>query len=246
MFDLNYEVLLADSEESKNFHFNIRYQVYCHEKGFESASQFHDTLEVDGFDEHSVHFIVRCKKTGDWVAAMRLVSGGEESLPFSGKVKLDSDCDFFGEEVCEISRMCVLRPFRGAPREDKLDAVLGERQSKRETEKTLDANKELIKNECAIMLGLIRAVYGYGLYNGVNHFIALMSAPLARILKRNGFSFDVVGDKCEFNGIRKPYYFNTLSASEDFTKMPSECGAFFAVDTSYKLYSDWRRVAAMA
>lgn len=245
MFDLDYEVLLADCEESKGIHYHIRYQVYCDEKGFESRSQFHDALEVDEFDECSVHFIVRCKRSGNWVAAMRLVSGMKGSLPFLSKVKLHSECDFHGEGVWEISRMCVLRPFRGAVSEVKLSESVGG-WVETEPRESSDANKSAIKNQYTIMLGLIRAAHGYGLYNDVRHCIALMSAPLARILKRSGFSIDVVGDKCEFNGVRRPYYFNAISASEDFSKMPSECSAFFAKNDSYKLYSDWSGAVAIA
>ena len=61
MFDQHYEVLLADTPESKAIHYSIRYKVYCEEMGFENKDNFHQKQEVDNYDQHSVHFIVRTK-----------------------------------------------------------------------------------------------------------------------------------------------------------------------------------------
>jgi hypothetical protein len=37
MTNNGYEIILADTEESKNIHYNLRYQIFCLEKGFEEA-----------------------------------------------------------------------------------------------------------------------------------------------------------------------------------------------------------------
>ena len=42
IFDHNYEVLLANTEESKNIHYKLRYQVYCDEMRFEDKNKFPD------------------------------------------------------------------------------------------------------------------------------------------------------------------------------------------------------------
>ena len=181
MFDSNYEVILADNSESRDIHFNIRYQVYCNEKGFENPSPNHDAIEVDEFDGRSAHFIVRCKRTGDWVAAMRLVLGSKEELPFvlAHNVKLSPSYSEKRGDFLEISRMCVLNQYRGKNLKRNADHK---------------SKKSDVRRECEIMLGLIRAVYSYGKFTNINHGAALMTAPLARILKRSGFSVDVMGE----------------------------------------------------
>ena len=68
MFDNRYEVILADTAEARQIHYNLRYQVYCLEEEFESREAFPDQMERDTWDDNSVHFIVRCKETMEWLA----------------------------------------------------------------------------------------------------------------------------------------------------------------------------------
>ncbi len=43
MFDDHFEVFLADTRESKEIHYSIRYQVYCEEMGFENKHWLNET-----------------------------------------------------------------------------------------------------------------------------------------------------------------------------------------------------------
>ena len=63
-FDSNFEVFLADTLEGKQIHYNLRYQVYCDEMGFEDKDSFPDKMESDEWDDNSVHFIVRHRASG--------------------------------------------------------------------------------------------------------------------------------------------------------------------------------------
>ena len=56
IFDDRYEVFLADTPESKALHYQLRYQVYCEETGWERSPQFlQEKLERDDFDASSHH-----------------------------------------------------------------------------------------------------------------------------------------------------------------------------------------------
>ncbi|MBS3963093.1 MAG: GNAT family N-acetyltransferase, partial [Methylomonas sp.] len=66
-FDSNFEVVLADTFESKLINYNIRYQVYCDEMGFEDKDVFPDEIEFDEWDKNSVHFLVRHKSSENWL-----------------------------------------------------------------------------------------------------------------------------------------------------------------------------------
>ena len=63
MFDNRYEVILADNEDARRIHHQVRYKVYCLEEGFEDQSHFDNNEEHDEWDSHSVHFTVRTKQT---------------------------------------------------------------------------------------------------------------------------------------------------------------------------------------
>ena len=83
MNDINsiYEVILADTEESKEIHFKLRYKVFCLEKGYEDAKKFPDEMEKDKYDGHAIHFIVRHKLSRQWVGAFRIIMGRLPKLP---------------------------------------------------------------------------------------------------------------------------------------------------------------------
>jgi len=76
----SYEVILADTEESKNIHYNLRYQIFCLEKGFEEASKCKDEMEKDIYDDNAIHFLV--KGNNRWIGSFRLVIDNSEIYPF--------------------------------------------------------------------------------------------------------------------------------------------------------------------
>ena len=71
MFDTRYEVYLADTAESRALHHQIRYEVFCIERGFEDPEAFAQGQEHDRWDDSSHHFVVQDKESGAGVAAAR-------------------------------------------------------------------------------------------------------------------------------------------------------------------------------
>ena len=76
-----FESVLCDTEEARSVHYQLRYQVYCRETGFEDPNEFRDGMEKDRHDHHSAHFVVRDPLNHQWMAAMRLVMAGQGRLP---------------------------------------------------------------------------------------------------------------------------------------------------------------------
>jgi len=212
-----FEVLLADTPEAKRIHFNLRYQVYCEETGFEDLSQFPDKMEMDAYDDHSAHFIVRDIESGEWVAAMRLVLQGNVSkkLPVFDHCVVDekyqASCE---EKTLEISRLCILKNYRGARARTVVDFPHKSGRPKDGVAST-DVRKSEAKRECIIMLSLVKAASIYGLKHNFKFGVALMSAPLARILRMSGFDINVIGPFTEFRGKRRPYLFNVGAVAQD-------------------------------
>ena len=90
MFDDRYEVFLADTIQSMNLHYHLRYQVYHVETGWESDENVvRKKLEIDRYDASSKHFLVRDRLTHEWVGGVRLVVSPFGQLPLARVCTLD-------------------------------------------------------------------------------------------------------------------------------------------------------------
>ncbi len=203
MFDEHFEAVLADTEEARSIHYRIRYQVFCEETGYEDRKSFPDRLEKDAYDKNAVHFIVRHRATGKWIAAMRLVLGCFGTLP-AERVCKDLDTRLISQlnhdAVAEISRLCMVEEFRRRRHEgffpyEVIDGRTGARSL---------PNKERRK-EPEILLGLLRALYSWSSRNGIEHCFFLIAPSLARVIRRLNINLQEIGSPCEHRGMRIPY-----------------------------------------
>lgn len=209
MFDDNFEVFLADTHESKNIHYSIRYQVYCEEMGFENKDDFPLEMEFDEYDNHSVHFIVRAKETGQWVGAMRMVFKNELPLPMETHCLLNKPISntIFNRSI-EISRLCLVKEVRR--RKTDFNPPLGLFEDDGETRKgdnviPLHRRKHA---ERSIIWGLFRAASVLSEQKKVKKWFFLGANALARIICKKGFNFRQIGEPCYLNGERIPFEIN--------------------------------------
>jgi len=68
-FHEHFEVVSADTVGLMEKAFRIRYQVYCVEKSYETAEAYPDGMEIDEYDMHSTHSLVKCQRSGDTQAS---------------------------------------------------------------------------------------------------------------------------------------------------------------------------------
>jgi len=108
----NFEVILADDEWGRQIHYQLRYQVFCLETGYEDPAQFPDGEEKDKWDDEAAHFIVRERGSGEWVAAMRLVLPSLQSLPIHDRVPIEPSLKRDHSQSAEISRLCMVGHYR--------------------------------------------------------------------------------------------------------------------------------------
>ncbi len=239
MFDEKFEVFLADDAASKVIHFNIRYQVYCEDKKFEDPSQFPDSLERDEYDDKdAVHFIVKDKENGKWVAAMRLIVNENCQLPVTHKCELNPDFDVIGQRVIEISRLCVLNEYRGAVRANGDKKRLDVARAVKDNVLEMPCAETKKNKGQEIFMSLIRTAYQYGQHNQVYFGVALMTRPLARMLRFIGLNVNPAGSSCEFNGTRYPFRFDLLNVVSDLIRMPPKMQQFFVAGPVYQLHSE--------
>jgi len=225
IFDDRYEVFLADTPESKTLHYQLRYQVYCEETGWERRRQFlQEKLERDGFDENSHHFLVRDRVSLDWVGGMRLVERPFEGLPISKFCQVDRENQgCFEQGRCvEVSRLFVLPDFR-----------CGRRLKSGEAKEPV-AGRGSYHYE--VILGLIRAARGFGLNNGINSWYFLVEPALARAIKGMGIDLHRCGPGVQHKGLRHPYYVGVNCFERVFSGV-DEIRSMFLMEDTYKHYS---------
>ena len=183
MFDDHFEVLLADTAWAKNIHYNLRYQVYCVERGYENPLAFPDGRERDRYDDFSNHFLIRSFESGEWLAALRIIRFPFEALPINHVSKIETDRlpDLRNTQVAELSRLCAVAP------------------------KTRLAFDEIGPVSSWVSMAFMRAARAYALENNIRYLFVLIADSLARILNRAGIEFVSVGPVSEHRGKRRPY-----------------------------------------
>lgn len=211
MFDSRYEVYLADTPESRAMHHQVRYQVFCVERGFEEPKKFADYQELDCWDRHSHHFVVWDKESRAGVAAGRIV------LPTAGQLPVENlNCITErpavaqpGQCIAEVSRICMVRnDVTGGPGR-QIQAVPR-------------------SSESEVMLGLIRAVIRYSWDHDIPYLYMLVTRPLARLLKRLGVACTQVGEGIEHRGLRVPYLIDIDASWQGIMARSGEVAEMFA------------------
>lgn len=238
MFDKRYEVILADTAEARKIHYQLRYQVYCLEEGFEAQENFPDRMESDKWDGNSVHFIVRSKQSMEWVAAARLVLPRQGSLPVEGLCSIDSRVrpSNYDENVAEISRICIKNTFR-RKRQPVVAGHDGGITGSDVDENVAAGRQRYSKSE--IMLGLFRAATVYSHEHNISNWYFLTTPALARLLNHMNIQLVKIGSACLHRGKRFPYITN-LKESEKYLRRacPVVEKMFGRYDLAYRAFSE--------
>jgi N-acyl-L-homoserine lactone synthetase len=220
MFDDRYEVVLADTESSKAIHYHLRYQVFCLEKGFETADRFRNRMEKDRFDEHAVHFLVREKKRNKWIGAARLVIGPLDNLPIRQVTEVEGPNPNTGAVIAEFSRLLVLDQCR-------------------------HANHNGIA-EPEVLLGLFRAARAYCRQQDIDQWVFLCRRSIYRILSNVGIQLEQIGPACQHRGLRLPYRMDLKTAFDGVADRSYRAHRLFDRPLSYYPYSAVYEPAARA
>ncbi len=217
MFDTYYEVFIADTEESKTRHFQIRYQVYCEELQYEPVDDPLSRLESDHWDDECVHFIVRHKPSGQWVGAVRLIFPKAHDLSLPIDRHLDTDTIMRRERLnyVEMSRLCIVKEIR-RPSVVKSSVATG--------------NELLVYKYHQVIFGLLHAVAEYSFQHGIQYWYFLSKKSLTRLVNQKGFGAVCIGKKQQHRGVRYPY----LLDMDNLRHLP----LWKNFSASYRLYSE--------
>ena len=158
----------------------LRYRVYCEERGFEPGE---NGVEQDDHDANSVHVLVRHRATGRVYGTVRVIMSKRD----------EGGLGFPMERVCEDY---VLAPLPVAATAEISRFAL-----------TRDRSGLSPEAAALIRLFLIRGVVQASGELGLTHWCAIMEKTLLRLLRSTSLYFVPVGPAVEYHGMRQPAVF---------------------------------------
>lgn len=226
MFDERFEVYLADTRESRQLHYKLRYRIYCEERGYEPRQCFPSGHERDGADEQAVHFLVRDRNSGGWIATMRLVLPGPTPFPIRANCTLGGhgSAAIPWNRCAEISRLGIIRnrPSGGGI------VPLGES----------GATSIPARWVPEITFGLLRAAYNYCLQRGLDHCLWMSTSGLVRMFNRYHLPMRPIGEPCEFRGMRQPFIIDVETCWQALARVTEAEDPGFARGQGYRRWSE--------
>ena len=219
---------IAISEDLRTEVFKIRHNVYCEELAFEPVKE--SGLEMDDFDQFSVHCLIQHLSTHRNAGTVRMVIPRKKGqlLPLEKYCSHSIEHEEFAphllnrDEICEISRLAVPEQFRRRNTDNHDGAAVGVIN-----EKTYSENELRCFPFIATGLYMSAASMAFGM--GIKHAFVMMEPRLARSMRFIGIKFVKIGPTIEYHGQRAPYYISTemlmTSLSPGFKAMLSDIQA---------------------
>lgn len=172
-----FEVLIAENLALVHESYQLRYQVYCVERGFLSGAE---GLEFDAFDSHSRHVVLVSRDSGRVVGTVRVVLSRPDEPSKSFPLQLVCDTPLWPDlpirSTVEISRFAISKERRSG-----LSASL-------------------------MRLGLVQGLVRLSRDLGISHWTAVMEPTLLRLLQRNSIYFNNLGPLVDYHGTRQPCF----------------------------------------
>jgi N-acyl amino acid synthase of PEP-CTERM/exosortase system len=159
----------------------LRYQVYCVERGFEAGQ---NGMERDEYDAFARHAVVRWRQTGEVVGTVRLIMPNVST----------------GGDYYPIQHVCAPALLRGLPL-----ATCGEVSRFALAKEAMKRVRDISPASCALLrLALIRGAVWLSAEAGHTHWLAVMEPTLLRLLRTTGLHFDSLGPLIDYHGVRQP------------------------------------------
>ena len=204
-FNQYFEMVPALSDELKREVYKLRFQVYCKETDFEKVEEHSDGLEYDEFDDQSIHYLIRHRKTNVYAATTRLIlpehNEPEKLLP----IELHSVIDNYGplkdiprSKLAEVSRFCVSKEFKRR-KYDKADTLTGIHE-----ESIQFITEEEKRTFPHLTIALIASQIRISEQQDIHYWYAVMEPALLRFLSVLGIRFTGIGPIIDYHGKRKP------------------------------------------
>lgn len=182
--------------------YRIRHEVYCRDLGWEPVRE--DGLEIDAYDEHSVHCLLRKRDTGESVGCTRVILPHPDNpyrpLPFElscAKVldrTIVDPATMERSSIAEVSRLAVLN-FRQRKGENITALSVSDGDFSR---------RDGVARFPFIPVSLYLSAIAIGQYLDIENLFVLTEPRLAKHFERIGFDIRPVGGSIEHRGTRIP------------------------------------------
>ncbi len=190
--------------------YQLRYDVYCMQKGFLDPANYPDKLETDVFDQHSLHFGA-FDKLGNALGTLRLIQNSDIGFPMLDHCEIDVPDEIL-QKAGEISRLAVSKMIRKRRGDGEYGMVLEGGPVDEKIKSPPRHNRR--RHRPAIVVGLYKNLYQESRKNGITHWLAVMEPGLLKLLKRFHFNFEVIGPEVDYYGPVRPYMVS-LESIED-------------------------------
>ncbi len=190
----------------------LRYRVYCEERGFEEAEDYPDGKESDIYDRNAVHFAALSGTNGTVLGTMRMIMPSADGLPIEKNALIEEDLGTIRGRVSEMSRLAVSRQLRAG------ECCPGPQQAKcwlELSEEEVRLNHCQLKEFC-LVLGLFECAYLESKKLGLTHWYGFMSRGLHALLRRRRVPFRPIGPFVDYHGRRRPYLASIAEFEESF------------------------------
>jgi N-acyl amino acid synthase of PEP-CTERM/exosortase system len=217
-FNEYFEIVPATSDELKKEVYKLRYQVYCIETKFENPEHYPDGLEFDEFDQQSVHYLIRHRKSGEYAATTRLILPDANNPEKLFPVELHCEIDNIAVmqpinriHLGEVSRFCVSKTFKKTKNEAHTIAGIDEEWP---DYFTLDERRTFPHISLALMVCVIKASYE----NDIYYTYAAMEPALLRFLTTLGINLIKIGPLGDYHGERWPTMLKATDLQDNVTE----------------------------
>ncbi len=206
-FDEYFEIITADTPELLEQSFHLRYTVLCIEArapGFEAA-HYPDGMEIDEYDRHAHHILLRHRSTNSFIGSARLIfpdpANPEKPFPAEQHTQINPALIDISklprQHTVEISRFILLGKY-SRRREERRRSETRPNGDQRDP-----SNRRRFPHPMlAISVGIIRMCIRLG----ITHWFSVMEPSLNRLLGLYELQLDPIGPLIDYHGPRRPYY----------------------------------------
>jgi len=181
--------------------FRLRYQVYCLDRGFESAEACPQGMERDSYDAYALHCLLRERAGTQPIGTVRLVRPAAtpawfSGLPLAAYAPQESMADIMrlpAGTTAEVSRFAITRAAREVLRASSAQV----------SPKLEGVGEKLLP---FMSLGLIRGLVRLSMQHGVTHWCLAAEPSLLRRLRSFGLHFTNAGPLVDHRGLRQVCY----------------------------------------
>lgn len=197
-----FQIVPALTEALKDEVYRVRHQVFCEDLAFESRRS--DGREIDEYDVHSIHVLIRSVKTGGYIGCTRIIRARPEDpqypFPFEKICSAVLDRAIVDpaklprKTIAEVSRLAVVSQFRKRRGEKNSEAPASDQ----------DFGTAEQPRFPYIPISLYLAATELARLNGIHTCFVLTETRLADHFRKIGFAPITIGGIVEHRGHRIP------------------------------------------